>query len=161
MSILGALRQLQYPAEFRIDAPDPWTGAASLLKELKPPAAASARLPETPEPQKRLLADVGTGLWRLRQKMLKPGSTQPLAEMRKPYRHLESVWDALAQAGVEIHDYTDRPFDQGLSLKVIAYQPTPGLSRQRIIETIKPSIYLRGSMLQIGEVVVGTPEAAH
>ncbi len=161
MGVLETLRQLQHPKEFRIEAAELWSGVAALLEALNQPVVSSARVPDANGAQARMMADVGTGLWRLRQKMLKPGSTQPLEEMRKPYRHLESVWDALGQAGVEIHDYTDRPFDQGLSLKVIAYQPTPGLSRQRIIETIKPSIYLRGDMLQIGEVIVGTPEGTH
>lgn len=110
------------------------------------------------ERHNQMLADVGTGLWRLRQKMQKPGTNQPLDEMRRAFRHLESVWDALAQAGIEIHDYNDRPFDEGLSLKVIAYQPTAGLARQRIIETIKPSIYASSEMIQLGEVIVGTPE---
>lgn len=161
MSVLDELRQLRYPAEFRIESTEPWTGAESLLKELGSASRGGAASDELPEPQRRLLVEIGTGLWRLRQKMLKPGSSQPLDEMRKPYRHLESVWDALTQAGVEIHDYSDRPFDQGLSLKVIAYQPTPGLTRQRIVETVKPSVYLRGDMLQIGEVIVGTPEGTH
>ena len=106
----------------------------------------------------RLLADIGTGLWRLRQKLVKPGTTQPLDEMRRPYRHLESVWDALAQAGEEIQDHTDKPFDSGMSLKVLSYQPTPGLGRERVIETIKPTIYFKGKLIQMGEVIVGIPE---
>jgi len=106
----------------------------------------------------RLLADIGTGLWRLRQKMLKPNSNEPADEMRRAYRHLESVWDALAQAGTEIIDHTDTPFDSGLSLKVVAYQPTSGLDRERVIETIKPTIFFRGRSIQMGEVIVGKPE---
>lgn len=157
MAFLEILRQLRYPPEFRILAPPPWSGATKMLGALVAnPSPRGAQ----PQSQPQLLADLGTGLWRLRQKMLKPGTTQPLEEMRKPYRHFESVWDALSQAGIAIHDYTDRPFDQGLSLKVIAYQPTPGLNRERIIETVKPSIYLQDTMIQMGEVIVGTPPSA-
>ncbi|HZZ84900.1 MAG TPA: hypothetical protein VFE30_10210 [Anaeromyxobacteraceae bacterium] len=158
MSLRSALRQLRQHPEFRI-AEIAWPERiADVLRVLgeRPDAEESVRQ-KSPERQAQMLADVSTGLWRLRQKMQKPGTNQPLDEMRRAYRHLESVWDALAQAGVEIHDYTDRPFDQGLSLKVIAYQPTPGLARQRIIETIKPSVYLGSEMIQMGEVVVGTP----
>ena len=105
-----------------------------------------------------MLADIGTGLWRLRQKMVKPGTNLPLDEMRRPYRHLESVWDALVQAGAEIQDHTDKPFDPGMSLRVISYQPTPGVRRERVIETIKPTIYFKGKPIQMGEVIVGRPE---
>lgn len=157
MSLRAVLRQLRQPPEFRIPELTWPAGVPVLLDELQQRPGAEARLQKTPERQARMLADIGTGLWRLRQKMQKPGTNQPLDEMRKAFRHLESVWDALAQSGVEIHDYTDRPFDQGLSLRVIAYQPTPGLARQRIIETIKPSIYRGSEMLQMGEVIVGTP----
>ncbi len=158
MSLRPVLRQLRHPPEFRI-AETAWPAAITdLLHIVKERRAREPQVKQkTPERQTLMLADVGTGLWRLRQKMQKPGTNQPLDEMRKAFRHLESVWDALAQSGVEIHDYSDRPFDQGLSLKVIAYQPTPGLARQRIIETIKPSIYLGTEMIQMGEVIVGTP----
>src|SRR5205823_4748853 len=103
-------------------------------------------------------ADVGTGLWRLRQKMVQPGTDRPLDEMRRAYRHLESIWDALVQAGVEILDHTGALFDSGMSLRVIAFQPTPGLGHEKVIETIKPTIYYAGQPIQVGEVIVETPD---
>jgi len=45
-----------------------------------------------------------------------------------------------------------------MSLKVISFQPTPGLGRERVIETIKPTIYFKGKAIQMGEVIVGRPE---
>ena len=45
-----------------------------------------------------------------------------------------------------------------MSLKVLAFQPTPGLTRERIVETIKPTIYFADQTLQMGEVIVATPE---
>ncbi|MHA2616630.1 MAG: hypothetical protein V2G48_07550 [bacterium JZ-2024 1] len=110
------------------------------------------------EQELRFLADIGTSLWRMKQKMVKPGTNQPLEEMQRPFRHLESAWDALIQAGVEIQDHTDKPFDPGMSLKVVCYQPTPGIERERVIETIKPTVYFRGRQIQMGEVIVGRPE---
>jgi hypothetical protein len=160
MTVLSAIRQFRFPREFRIAA-SPWpTILEQLLLRLE-------RFEETAREQQsrglgeqdpRLLADIGTGLWRLRQKMVKPGTDQPLDEMQRPFRHLESVWDALVQAGAEIQNHTDKPFDPGMSLKVVAYQPTPGLGRERVIETIKPTIYFKGKMIQMGEVIVGRPE---
>lgn len=159
MKLLAALHQWTYPSEFRI-APGDWP--AELAEQLQALAAA-LQTPPPAEPaglSSRLLADVGTGLWRLRQRMLQPGSDQPLEEMRRPYRHLQSVWDALTEAGVEIRDHTGQAVPQGgiYALKVLAYQPTPGLNSERVIETIKPSIYLGEHLVQMGEVIVGTPE---
>ena len=90
--------------------------------------------------------------------MFQPGTDRPLDEMKRAYRHLESTWDALTQAGVEIIDHTGVPFDAGLALKVIAYQPLPDVSRERVLETLKPTVYFRQERLQMGEVIVATPE---
>jgi hypothetical protein len=174
MMIPAAFRQLLFPREFRIDPPmadldaivsrlgaliaSPAPGPVPATAE---PIAAPPEQPPAPpaeaEPP-RFLAEVCTGLWRLRQKMLQPGTDRPFEEMRRAYRHFESTWDSLEQAGVRIIDHTDGPFHSGLSLKVIAYQPTLGLSRERVIETIKPSIYFKDTSIQMGEVIVGVPE---
>jgi hypothetical protein len=158
--MFATVRQLMFPPEFRIAALAWPPNLEQLLTRL---AHANETTQPPPEPgmgeqELRMLADIGTGLWRLRQKMVKPGTSQPLDEMRRPYRHLESVWDALVQASVEIQDHTDKPFDAGMSLKVISFQPTPGLGRERVIETIKPTIYFKGRGIQMGEVIVGRPE---
>jgi hypothetical protein len=47
-----------------------------------------------------------------------------------------------------------------MALKVISFEQTPGLSREEIKETIKPSIIWQGRLLQTGEVIVGTPVQA-
>lgn len=165
-ALWGTVRQWIYPAEFRI-APSAWPAELRVAIEQLTQAAArnTAERTAPPDPatekqQMRLLAEVGTGLWRLRQKMQQPGTNRPLEEMRRAYRHLESVWDVLAEAGVEIQDHTDAPFDPGMSLRVIAFQPTAGIERERVFETIKPTIYFRKQTIQMGEVIVATPESA-
>jgi hypothetical protein len=110
----------------------------------------------------QLLRDIGTGLWRLRQKMYVPNSNQPLEEMRRAVRHFESVWDVLVEAGLEIRDHTGEVVPEGgvYALKAIAYEPTPNIKREMVIETVKPTIYFKKQLLQMGEVVIGTPESS-
>ena len=110
----------------------------------------------------KLLADVGTGLWRLRSKMLPTGSKHPSEENRRPYKQLEAILDILAAGGVQIRDHTGEAVPRGgaYSLNVLAYEPTAGLAREQVIETIKPTIYLKDRIIQMGEVIVGTPETA-
>jgi hypothetical protein len=106
----------------------------------------------------RFAATVATGLWRMRNRMVEPGTERPLPEMRQVYRHFEATWDALAGAGIEVQSHDGDIADPGLSLSVVAYQPTPGLDRDRIVETIRPTVYLGGQIIQQGEVIVGTPQ---
>jgi hypothetical protein len=163
------LRQLTFPREFRISAVEWNEDLLQTLHELvaqmnKPPQTHDDPPPksdDTPSPaQVRFLADVATGLWRLRQRMVDPATGRPPEEMRRAYRHFESVWDALSQAGFFIRDHTGEPVPEGgvYALKAIAYQPTPGLSKEKVIDTVKPSIYYRNGIIQMGEVIVGTPE---
>lgn len=106
-----------------------------------------------------LLADVATGLWRLRAKMLPDGSRQPSEENRRSYRQLETIMDVMVQAGVQIRDHTGEAVPRGgiYTLKALAYEPTAGLSRDQVIETLKPTIAFKDRVIQTGEVIIGTP----
>lgn len=168
MSIFTYLRQFKFPQEFRIPSPDYYSpediskSLEQLLHSLLEQGTNVASPVEadslTAKENIRFLADIITGLWRLKMKMVEPRTGEPLQEMRRAFRHLESVWDALTQAGIEIIDHTNVLFDPGMSIKAISFQPTPGLDREKIIETIKPTIYRKDSRIQMGEVIVGTPE---
>lgn len=162
-TMFAGLRQLLYPRELRIH-PVAWpedVGAALAQIADAMEAASRAEPPSESsyEERCRFLAQVGTGLWRLRKNMLRPGSDQPHEEMRRAYRHLESVLDVLAEEGLKIQDHTDSRFDSGMSLQVIAFQPTAGIESERVAETIKPTIYLDETVIQMGEVIVATPES--
>ncbi|WP_030430622.1 hypothetical protein [Allokutzneria albata] len=99
--------------------------------------------------ESRSLADVATAVWRLRAK---------LADQDSPvHRHAQTAMDALAEAGIEVQSYRDQGYDPGLAIRVLAFQPRPGLTREIIVETIRPTVYLHGKVISMGEVIVGTP----
>lgn len=170
--LLSAVRQLAYPKEFRVGTPV-WSpdlfaaleGLARIAEQEQPLASLNQdeNQVEDSTSQKEFqsfLADLSTGLWRLRQKMVEPGTKEPLEEMRRAYRHLESTCDVLAEAGVQILDHTNDVIPEGgiYALKTIAYQPTAGLIREQVIETVKPTVYYKNQLIQMGEVIIGTPE---
>jgi hypothetical protein len=150
------------------------TDKAALFKELAHTLARATRSAENTESESntaeqpldhtaeliQLLADVATGLWRLRSKMLTPRA-EPLLEehYRRSYKQLESIFDILNQAGVQIRDHTAEAVPRGgiYTLKALAYEPTPGLSREEVIETLKPTIVFKDRVIQTGEVIIGTP----
>jgi hypothetical protein len=160
MKTLKNINQLKYPKEFRIfpvrleteSLKHLETLISTYLNELKKspePKSASA-------PNKEFLAEVSVGAWRLMKKMTDPINKQPLEEMSRAYRHLESILLTLKNEGIEIQDHDGQKFDAGLSLKVLAYQPTPNLESEFVLETIKPSIYLFTEPILMGEVIVAT-----
>ena len=165
--LVSTVRQTVFPKEFRIGAITLSPDSMEILEELSQPPTPDPVVAPAPSENGaarkeyfRFLADIGTGLWRMRRSMIKPGTSQPPEEMRRVYRHLESTWDVLTKTGVEIVDHTNTPYVPGMSLTVITFELTPGIRREMVTETVKPTIYFKGQPIQIGEVIVGTPESA-
>ena len=104
----------------------------------------------------RLLADVGTNLWRAKKKNVE-GSDDISDELRKTLRHYGASWDLLINAGFEICDHTDEAYPEGSPLKVIAFQPMAGYGSLTVAETIRPTIYFNDKKIQEGEVIVAMP----
>jgi len=108
--------------------------------------------------QMSVIANVCTGLWRIKQNFSQLPVDQMPDKVRKSNRHLEAVMDTLSQAGFSIKDHLREPYDPGMSLHVATYEPTDGIMRETIIETIKPSVYWEDKCIQNAEVIVGTPK---
>ncbi|MFC1906902.1 hypothetical protein ACFLW8_02300 [Chloroflexota bacterium] len=159
-SIRDNIRQwLRYPQEFRISAPKYFESSEfikALDDSLKQPTIGSLAISEEEEALINLAVDVGTLVWRI-QRRLATISEIP-KQLQRLSRDVESTWDAFTQRGIEIKDHTGRDYDGGMTLRVITFQPMAGLSRQQIIETLKPTIYYRDRIIQMGEVIVGVPE---
>ncbi len=105
----------------------------------------------------RSMTNVATNIWKARVKMLDAASGEVREEMKRVYRHVEAALEGMLEMGLEVKDHTGDAFDYGLPLKVITAQPTPGITRESVIETIKPTIYWQQQLIQIGEVVIATP----
>jgi hypothetical protein len=169
MSFIASIRQLFYPAEFRIAPPGMPLKFYSILERY----FASGEEGDTREPHRirvfdrsgppgefpQFLAQLATGLWRLKQNMVKPGTEEPLEEMRRGWRQFSSLWDLLAENDIEIRDHTGSPYQAGMALSVVAFQPTEGVTHEQIIETIRPTVFYKKQILQVGEVIVASPPA--
>src|SRR5216683_2691917 len=141
ISLMGTLRQLMYPKEFRIESKRSIAQIRELLKqfalteqsgrtESQNPHARAA-LPTSADISDAALSDLGTSLWRIRDRMIDRETGMPAQGNRRAFRHLESAWDVLAQVGVRILDHTNEIVPEGgiYSLKAVAYEPTSGLLR--------------------------------
>jgi len=154
------LRQwLHYPQEFRISPPQCLDLSESLeaLTALPESTASNSRTKSKREEELLdMAADVGTLVWRIQHRL---EATKELSKpLQKLSRDVERTWDALSQGGIEIKDHTGGDYEGGMALRVITSQPVSGLARRQIIETLKPTIYYRDRIIQMGEVVVGVPE---
>jgi hypothetical protein len=164
-SLIESIKQfVLYSKEFRIAAPK-WSDYSDTIamedivniKQYVLPIANRLDTKDKDDKESaRLMSELSTAAWRIRKRLGKDSdSTQ---ENRYIARNLESIFDAFKEAGVEIVDHTGEQYDSGMALKVLAFQPTPVIITEQIIETIKPTVYHNNRKLQIGEVIVGTPD---
>ncbi|MBC9727899.1 hypothetical protein [Streptomyces sp. TRM68367] len=178
--LAGWYRQWKHPPEFRI-APERLNAGqreriaghlavldtaladlASAHAELSSAQAAarrSAASATTPAEQvdTARLAEAATGVWKAERKLERQddgvGKTS-----RQISRSVRMARQAL-QEGIElkIQDHDGDDYDPGLSLRVLSVEDDPALTREVVLETFLPSIYFRGRLIQMGEVVVGRP----
>lgn len=159
VSSIGSLKSAakHVPKEFTI-APGQWPADfVEVIKALTNSVKTQAEDPTTTKRRERFLAGLATELWRLKQKLIKPGTDEPIDEVRRAFRHLKSMWDLLIQEEVEIKDPTNEPFNSGMMLNVIAYESSPEFTRETVIETLKPAVFYKREPIQIADVVVGKP----
>jgi len=106
----------------------------------------------------KILASIATNAWRAERRIVDPDTNEPKGDMKLLYRDVNAIRKALELLGVKTIDPTGRAYDSGMALKVISFEPTPGFSKEQIKETIKPSVTWQGCLIQMGEVIVGTPQ---
>jgi hypothetical protein len=103
------------------------------------------------------LAQIATNAWRLKVRMIDAETGEPKEQTAKLYRFVEGLFRALDEAGIQVVDKTGKPYDEGMPEKVISFEQTPGLAREQIIDTVRPTIRWRERPLCNGEIIVGLP----
>lgn len=105
----------------------------------------------------RSIAIIATNAWRAKGRMIDPTTGEVKDDLKRICRHIESILESLVEMGIEIKDRTGEPFDYGLPEKVITTQPKEGISKEHVLETIKPTVYWKAHIIQHGEVVIAAP----
>ncbi|NJP97224.1 hypothetical protein HCN51_48710 [Nonomuraea sp. FMUSA5-5] len=177
-------RELRHHPAFRVPPPE-WAEPvqeqlAALLAALDPPQKAtpdgsgapdgsgtpdenaaqggSERMPATAADNDKALATAATNLWRAERKLATRGKD---ATSRQAGRYLRTTRQALAEAGLVVQDHDGEAFHSGRSIEVLLFQDDPSLTEETVLETVRPSIYLRDRHIQMGQVIVGCPPRDH
>lgn len=103
------------------------------------------------------LCALATHVWRAKGKLVDADTGVPREETRKIYRHVEGALESFTQMGITLNDWIGQPYDPGLPVKVLTFQPAEGVVRDTVIEAVRPTVIWRDRLLQLGEVVVGIP----
>jgi hypothetical protein len=165
---------MKIPKDLRID-PAEWPDLGELVREVAnlihdeatPTAMSGTRTVERlPDDVAKALVVMATNAWRIRVRLTDSNSGEPRDEvgkneLKKINRYVEAIFEVLTGIGMEVKDRTGEAFDYGLPEKVVTAHAQPGLTKEMIIETLRPTIYWRSQIAQQGEVVIGTPPSAN
>jgi hypothetical protein len=105
----------------------------------------------------KALVSIATNAWRAKIKMLDATTGEVREEMKRVDRHIEAIYRILSEVGIVIRDHTKDAYDEGQPMKVVASKPTPGLEKDRVSETLLPSVFWNNRLVQNGEIVIATP----
>lgn len=166
---LSKALQIPLPAEIDIPIMVDMTGLYAITSELNTLKETIEKLRSGAEDNKKnvalpsssdlkAFAIIATNTWRAKNKMLDSDTGEAKNDMKSVFRHIEAIYESLTQLGIETIDPIGRVYDSGMALKVLSFEPTPDLLNEEIKETIKPSVAWRNHLIQIGEVIVGTPQ---
>ena len=127
------------------------------------PVRPSRAIQFSPEEFTKLLTSIATNAWKVRGRIMADPKGEDLREeikkddVKKIARHLDSIYEALTEFGIEIRDRTGEAYDYGLPDKIVSSVPQTGLTKELIVETLKPTIYWQSQIAQAGEVVIAVP----
>ncbi|MCZ9353819.1 hypothetical protein NGM36_29355 [Streptomyces mutabilis] len=155
--VRAALRQLRHPPEFRVPRPLLTPAQADWAATVLAEAEAAEALVKRPGAGTDALLGAAIGLWRALRKLDKGSGPLSAADLRQVRRQVHASRQALADDGLEIQEHDGMPFDSGQSLEALVIQDEPGLDRETVLETVRPTVYFRGERIQMGQVIVGRP----
>jgi hypothetical protein len=78
-------------------------------------------------------------------------------EIRKLANALDAIKQAIEELGIRVKDRCNEDFHAGLPDQVITEEPREGISKERIIRTIRPTIFWHQTMVQRGEIDIAVP----
>ena len=144
----------------------PYPSADELLQQVDPiPTSSSSREASLDITAIRSqICPFADQLWRL-QGVIFEGENREVrdglngAEVRKLARSLEAMEAIIESIGIRVIDRCDQDWDAGLPETVITEEPKEGISKERILRTIRPTIMWNQTMVQRGEIDIAVPTA--
>ncbi len=140
----------------------PFPLAESLQAAPERPESASSGYEEAFSQTVYKLAQLADHHWRIGTLVLDDeadGAKEKLegADLRKIARSLEAMAEIFESTGLTVFDRTGQDFNHGLPETVITEEAREGISRERVIRTIRPTILWNQQMVQRGEIDIAVP----
>lgn len=133
------------------------TGPAEPPTPARPTGPAEPATGPGPVLDEKALAEAATTLWQAQRKLTQDDQSRYARQAR---RYLGLCRDALTEVGLVVQDHDGEVFNPGRSLEILAFEDDPESDTERVLHTVRPSLYFRDRHIQIGQVIVSRPGRA-
>jgi hypothetical protein len=141
--------------DFRITPPD-WPKEMPALQRLA--AAEAAVVREFEQKAASTFCEIAIHAWRMQRRMTDRTTKEVKEEHKAMHRSVAGILEALTNMGFTLRDREGEFYDYGLPEKVVAAEKRAGISREMVVETIRPSIMYGDQLVKPGEIVIAVPE---
>lgn len=102
------------------------------------------------------LVDLAVEIWRIDQRLTKSMSVLPENHQKGLQISIEKLKRYVGKYDIEILDYTNQKFNDGLNLDILSVEKDPSLPAPIIKETIEPTILVKGQVVRKAKIILLT-----
>ncbi len=102
------------------------------------------------------LVDLAVEIWRMDQRLAKSMSALPENQQKGLQISIEKLKRYVGKYDIEILDYTNQKFNDGLNLDILSVEKDPSLPAPIVKETIEPTILVKGQVVRKAKIILLT-----
>lgn len=100
------------------------------------------------------LVELAVEVWRIEQRIVKVSSSLPEAQRKGVETSVQKLKRYLGKYDLEIRDYTNQKFNEGLNLDVLSVEKDPSITEPIVKETVEPTILCKGQVVKKAKIIL-------
>lgn len=100
------------------------------------------------------LVELATEVWRIQQRLTKVASILPENQRKGLENSVHKLMRYISNYDIEIIDYTNKKFNDGLNLDVLSVEKDPSVLVPIVKETVEPTILVKGQVVKKAKVIL-------
>src|SRR3989344_7064414 len=102
------------------------------------------------------IIDLAVEVWRIEQRISKSASSLPENQLKGLENSIQKLRRYLEKYDVEIVDYKNHKYNDGLNLDILSVEKDPSLPEPMVKETVEPTIMLKGQVIRKAKIILIT-----
>ncbi len=100
------------------------------------------------------LVELAIEVWRIEQRVIKTSSNLSDNQKKSFENSIQKLKRYLEKYDIEIIDYTNRKYNEGLNLDVLSVEKDESISESIVKETIEPTIMCKGQVVRKAKIIL-------